>query len=374
MTFRVRRPRWLTALVGVTLAFVSAGVPAAAETNAEAPPTECGGGWCREALPQDPLPLGISAMTMVGGRDVWAVGTGRFGVPLTLRWDGMSWQSVPAPDANVDLFGMAGWSRNDVWAVGFEGSPGSETRSFTQHWNGREWKVVPSPNPADFHNDLRAVAAAGPNDVWAVGGTVDRKAGNRPLLLHWDGQEWSVVPTPLSDVPGTFQTVYARSPHDVWVGGLADGPVALHWDGRTWQRTDVPEQDPMSTIAMGADLDGRPLLAVSRVVGKYQHRTHLWHWTGSEWRKLSVPAVDGRNLTLTMMAGNPTGRVWLAGKSGFSGVVLEWDGREWTRNALAGGGQGAVHGLAVSPGGREVWAGGSFRVGGGLRGMIFARR
>ncbi|MFB9433284.1 hypothetical protein [Streptoalloteichus tenebrarius] len=382
MTFRVRRPRWLPALVGTALALGSVGAPAvAAEPTDEHAPLECQDGWCPETLPADPPSLGVHDVAAVHG-DVWAVGYASGSVPLALRWDGKTWQSTARPQTeHVELHGVAGWSRHDVWAVGTRGGVDAGTTTFTQHWDGREWTVVPSPNPDGSRNELRAVAVAGPHDVWAVGETGDPFAGSRPLLLHWDGHTWSAVPTPLSDQPATFRTVVARSPHDVWVGALVGEDlrtqvgVTLRWDGRTWQRIDVPDQDPASTIAMGADLDGRPLLTLSKTVGKYSDRSRVWHWTGSAWTRLAVPAIDGQNLGIASMTDDRRGRVWMAGRTGGgAGLVVGWDGRQWTSTLFSSGGRGSLSGVTASPSGQEVWVGGGFGTGRHRHGVVYVRR
>jgi hypothetical protein len=66
-------------------------------------------------------------------------------------------------------------SPSDVWAVGAWGSFQSVTphapQTLIEHWNGVSWSVTSSPNahPNVDSNVLSAVAAATPNDVWAVG-------------------------------------------------------------------------------------------------------------------------------------------------------------------------------------------------------------
>nr|BFE99364.1 hypothetical protein GCM10020241_10400 [Streptoalloteichus tenebrarius] len=292
------------------------------------------------------------------------------------------WQPTLTPQGvGTDLAGVAGWSRNDVWAVGTRSGQDDATWTHAQHWDGREWTVVPSPSPGAWRNELHSVAASGPHDVWAVGGTVDRTVGNRPLLLHWDGRAWAAVPTPLSDLPATFRTVVARSPHEVWIGALLGDDlrtqvaVTLRWDGRTWQRIDVPDPDPASSITMGADLDGRPLLTVSKTVSKYSDRCRVWHWTGTAWARLAVPGADGESVTLFSMADDHRGRVWMAGRTGGgAGLVVEWDGRQWTSTLLDGGGRGAFSGVTASPSGHEVWVGGSFGTGRNRHATVYVRR
>src|SRR5204862_547524 len=83
------------------------------------------------------------------------------------------------------LSGVAAVSANDIWAVG---------GSLIEHWDGSNWSVVPSPSPSAGYSNLYGVAAVSANDVWAVG-----SSGYDPfqtLTEHWNGRSWSVVPSP----------------------------------------------------------------------------------------------------------------------------------------------------------------------------------
>src|SRR4030095_1324994 len=86
---------------------------------------------------------------------------------------GGNWQVIPSgngPNPVNELHGVSALTENDVWAVGVsyntERTVGS---SLIEHWNGAQWSVVPSPNPSSSLNILYSVAAVAANDVWAVG-------------------------------------------------------------------------------------------------------------------------------------------------------------------------------------------------------------
>lgn len=104
-----------------------------------------------------------------------------------------------------------------MWAVGYyRGS------TLIEHWNGSAWSIVSSPNPGTDDNMLNGVAAAGPNDAWAVGYYIDNITGNRQTLIeHWNGNVWSIVS---GANPGTsanqFSGVAIAGPGDVWAGGF----------------------------------------------------------------------------------------------------------------------------------------------------------
>src|SRR5262245_47626487 len=88
---------------------------------------------------------------------------------------------------------------------------------------GSGWAVVPSPNTGSPHNYFYGVAAITPNDVWAVGGYGNLTTQAQQLVQHWDGQNWTMVPSPT--LPTTYnelQGVSAVSANDVWVVGGGD--------------------------------------------------------------------------------------------------------------------------------------------------------
>src|SRR5439155_450022 len=86
------------------------------------------------------------------------------------------------------LFAVDAVASNDIWAVG---RSFQEAQTLTIHWDGSNWSIVPSPNGIG-DNILFGVAGLSTNDVWAVG-----NAGSlATLAIHWDGSSWSFVSTP----------------------------------------------------------------------------------------------------------------------------------------------------------------------------------
>ena len=120
---------------------------------------------------------------------------------------------------------------DDVWAVGRMHEDGRWT-TLVEHWDGTQWSVVPSGSPGGI---LNGVAATGPSDVWAVGTAT---AANTVLTLHWDGTAWSTVANGLAAI--TLEDVTTTGTGDAWaVGTGADlNPMTAHWKGQSW--TAVP--------------------------------------------------------------------------------------------------------------------------------------
>src|SRR5262249_15312245 len=141
------------------------------------------------------------------------------------------------------LAGVVAVSATDVWAVG-EGVPlhhdtGPQELPLIEHWDGTRWAIVPGP-AAVTAGELYGVAATAPNGVWAVGGGV----GNYGTTLaeHWDGTRWRVIPS-VSDpqIESVFSAVTAASLSDVWavgyIGDTSHTSIKLmeHWDGTAWR-------------------------------------------------------------------------------------------------------------------------------------------
>jgi hypothetical protein len=141
-------------------------------------------------------------------------------------------------------------SKNDIWAVGRYNN-GSINRVLIEHWDGTGWTVVPSPNANSTYGDwLSSVAALSANNIWAVGnsGTPD---SYQPLIEHWDGSNWTVVPSP--NVSGNLSKIAAISTNNIWaVGSNTSGETLIeHWDGSNWSIVASPDPGLISNSLSG---------------------------------------------------------------------------------------------------------------------------
>jgi hypothetical protein len=214
-----------------------------------------------------------SAVAAISPRDVWvAVDTGTVvatlfkefrpsGTSFFEHWDGTTWSLVPVPDdgsgAHVVLAGLHAFSSDDVWAVGHGQDPasGESVGVSALHWDGRSWSATDAA-VGDPHAVFESVSGSSPRDVWAVGTTVDDNvSGLVPLIEHWDGASWSIVPAGGAESVASGGTrlygVTAISPSDAWAVGEYAGHVAgevrtaglyllEHWDGHQWNLVDTP--------------------------------------------------------------------------------------------------------------------------------------
>ena len=221
----------------------------------------------------------LNAVTALSARDAWAVGfqndTQLNGArTLTEHWDGANWTVVPSPNpgsttscrgqntGNV-LNAVAAVSPASVWAVGFSFDCSSDLKPMILHFNGSVWRVVPSPALLNNNAALNSIAVLAANNIYAAGYQPAANGAVLTLIEHFDGHAWSVVPTPNANQTGNLLTaISANSPSDIWAVGDQVAPnvpvrtLALHFDGAMWSV--VPTPSPVS----GSDLDQNVLTSV----------------------------------------------------------------------------------------------------------------
>ncbi|HEV8595235.1 MAG TPA: hypothetical protein VGR51_06865 [Thermoplasmata archaeon] len=255
----------------------------------------------------------LQGIAAIGPDDVWAVGFAnnpdgpQYSIQtLALHWDGAGWSIVPTPNAPTDwsrLYGVAATSSNDVWAVGTSQDVAYvPLRTLIQHWNGTEWSIVPSPSPGTVVNELRALAVVSANDAWAVGFCAGWYRSST-VILHWDGAVWSRVPSPNPNAGFANNELYgiaAIAADDIWAVGVSGSyaPLALHWDGVAW--TAVPTANGGGYGAFFRSVSGSSsgdVLAVGASVypagleGGIRHLAFAARWDGTAWTQITDIAL-----------------------------------------------------------------------------------
>ena len=162
-----------------------------------------GNSWSIIPSPNSSQKSRLFGVTCISETDCWAAGGDLLGSALTEHWDGVSWSIVESPSLNSSwLAEISCLSSSQCWAVGRSytgyGDPLTLTSSqtFIEQWDGNAWSIVPSPNRGDWYNDLAGVACLSASDCWAVGAWQSSGPGNGALLLHWDGNFWSIADSP----------------------------------------------------------------------------------------------------------------------------------------------------------------------------------
>src|SRR6266511_2814092 len=284
--------------------------------------------WSVTATPDPPSSWGsrLTGVDASSADDAWAVGYAEYGSaptarPITARWTGAEWTVVPSPSptgANAaTLHGVKTLGAGNAWAVGQAQLPAGRPtlQTLIVHWDGESWSIVPSPNPDQGQNLLSAVDGVAADDVWAVGGMGFDGYGSQPisgLILHWNGASWTQSAIPAHPTLRVFELrdVVAVSASDVWAVGVgfswqrfSQVPAILHWNGQAWQHVAAPSP--------GDAFSGVCALSPTSVyaVGNAGSRTLVVRWNGSTWTTETTPSPG----LLLAAAAAGTGSVWAVG-------------------------------------------------------------
>ncbi|MAU00392.1 MAG: hypothetical protein CL608_24890 [Anaerolineaceae bacterium] len=338
----------------------------------------------------------LNTITAVSPQDLWAVGEHRSSngssvQTLTMRWNGASWNIVSSPNPDPgrnSLLGVDAVSTNDVWAVGVQaGTTGPNWASLILHWDGNTWSNVAAPDlGSPGTSELRDVAALSSSDVWAVGNASSPATGwwDQPLAFHWDGSNWSSVPVPAFGTTSQLNAVTAVAPNDVWaVGTTLDSnwkTLVLHWDGSSWTRVNSPNLGNVGNYLYDIEaLSANEIWAVG--AADNGGSTLAMRWNGASWSIVPTPNGTERpgvnRSSLTSLSAISPNNVWAvgiqasstigsAGQPIYMGYALihHWNGSTWSEVSSAElpsatAEDGALNGV-VATGTNDVWAVGSY--------------
>lgn len=276
------------------------------------------------------------------------------------RWDGSRLNPMPGPDSEKDVIrfnGLATRNQDDAWAVGYSFEDG-QNEVLSAHWDGNEWALVaisglppnyinPITGVPDQRTELSAVTTISENDVWAVGHYVQNRV-SRTLTLHWDGTQWTIVPSP--NIDGTDNYLYAvvsPSPGDLWAFGFASGrepweeqPITLHWTGESWVKIENPMELTTGITAASAT-PSKEIWVISGVVGNNSLlESAVRSSNGNQWTRTFLPKLEFP--IVSAISALSLNDVWVVGnkrsdyppdagpnRSSTRSLVLHWNGTAW---------------------------------------------
>jgi hypothetical protein len=317
----------------------------------------CQPGWHAARYEEIGIWSGFADVAALSPDDVWAVGSYRSDPAqwdfkaLLEHWNGEAWSLVaapPLPNPHI-LQAVEPISPDDVWAGGATLRPDAEPfQTLIEHWDGEAWRVVPSPNPGGAgggtEHVIAGVSAASSSDVWAVGLYRQGYGTYKTLTVHWDGDAWSVVPSPSPGFQNSLSDVVALSSDDVWaVGHFNNQSLIEHWDGMTWEVVPTPESEGSGD----AHLHGLSAVSPSEVwaVGystyySEEHGAGGWkplvlRWNGTAWKRIPVPRFAGQYSWFNDIQVLSQSRAFAVGGmiNRFDrhnpGLIERWDGENW---------------------------------------------
>lgn len=223
----------------------------------------------------DNVLAGVSAASI---NDAWAVGTyvpsSSSGVLATLaeHFDGTRWTAFPLPNVGVQenvLMAVSMPATGSAWAAGYFVNGKFQQQALVEHFDGNVWSVVPSPSPGAQQNILFGVAAISDSDVWAVGADQDANGLWHTLTEHWDGSAWSVVNAVDAGANGNqLYAVKALASNDVYAVGQQSGAgfpnqaLVEHWNGKSWSVVSSPSDPSASALPLGVTATSSSLTLV----------------------------------------------------------------------------------------------------------------
>jgi hypothetical protein len=201
----------------------------------------------------------LTSVAAIAPDDVWAVGYYYISgyKPYALHYDGKKWTHFDMPMIGRNfhyLQSITAINTNNIWAVGYISSGFNESQytTFIEHWDGATWDLVPSPKPGGHDNILVGVSATPDgSSIWATGWYRDTAQGpTKTLIARWNGSKWVIMPSPnASEASSDPRKILVLADDNVWVvGAYQDTPggtkktLVMHWDGNVWSF--VPSDSP----------------------------------------------------------------------------------------------------------------------------------
>jgi hypothetical protein len=340
----------------------------------------CSGGWNQVSSPSvGNLDNNLDAVSSASPTDTWAVGDYYPSTnPNVLQnmaehWDGSAWTEYALPEVGSNqntLLGVSELPSGHTWAVGYYTDANWTDQALIEYYNGSTWSVVPSPSPAAQQNILTSVAAISDNDVWATGEERDSAGTWHTLAEHWNGSTWSTV---ASVDPGAgsneFYAVHAVSSNSVYAVGdesgssFPDQALIEHWDGKNWSVLPSPADSNESLEAFGVTgSDSALTVAGNRENDTAPYTTLAASGAPGSLSLQNTPNATGENdlyAVTTAADGSAYAAGWSVDPSTgvYDSEILHGAGGQWSLDATPnpGSGSNGFAGVAAVPGG-GVWA------------------
>jgi hypothetical protein len=299
-------------------------------------------------------------------------------LPQAEHWQDGRWTLTPmaeAPDITTDspsLTAVAALSPDDAWAVGSLDSTAAifgatADGAVIEHWDGTSWSIVPNPAQSTPGAVLSAISVVSPSDIWAAGqqGNPDQTtiSGDTPLIEHWDGSSWTVIPAPAAGAPSMLNGISADSATDAWAvgyqtpaGATTMTPLAEHWDGSSWTAVSLPSAlnaanglvsvyaaspgDVWATAGGPASTSGSARPGRTNPENGGPRAPVFAHWDGTSWSTVAVPGPSEYGLAYQYeaIAGHgadvwAVGAAWEAYSTGYLPLIAHLNCGDGTGNA-----------------------------------------
>ena len=263
-------------------------------------------------------------------------------IPAAIEAERSIWSVVSSPNEppgsggyDDTLWAVSGASASDVWAVGnyccYVVGSKLYYEPLIEHWNGSVWSIVPGASDAPNGTMLRGVAAISGNDVWVVGGAV------QAVFEHWNGTQWSIVSSPYFDYGAQMNAIVAVSKNNVWAAGEGDYAAVLeHWDGNTWTYVPAYTYGGLTILNAISASGANDIWAVGEYWSYPDQHSFAEHWNGAAW-SYEQPVSSWIDQLNGVVAISPAS-AWAVGYADASDqnqvpqtLIEHWNGSQWSR-------------------------------------------
>jgi len=244
---------------------------------------------------------------------------------------------------NMSLYGVALTGRGAI-AVGYvrrksPGHTGRRAPASLIHRAG-EWSRVFAGSPGE-EDGLMAVTWRDKARTWAVGFTTTN-GRLTPLAMRWNGLKWTThKPKSNSQRPTLFTDVAIvgdGSPFAVGYHMTKDGqrkPLVIRKDGSRWRGIPLRTRPHESVSLTGVALDRNGGLWVVGHGGiGVGVKPIVYRRGGGKWERMKVPRLEGE-AALTDVASSGSRQGWAVGYHRHDGrseaLVLRWNGKKWKK-------------------------------------------
>jgi hypothetical protein len=289
-----------------------------------------------------------TACIAVGGR----AGHDQRDTIFNLSWNGQRWTPQVPVDGNHtqpnDLNSVACTSATQCFAVGSVGNFNyADHRLLIEAWNGTAWSILAFGNPAGTANTfLESISCGGPALCFATGEKNDN-TGMQPgvVLEKWNGTAWSVqpaLPEPSGALGIGMHGVSCVSSTDCTGVGESYTPqfqqstLAEHWNGQQWSIEPTPalgsgDQPFLNTVSCS----GATCIAtgVDFTTTGVQPLAEWFNGTSWSVTHLATPA-GATNLVVNGVDCTSAANCYAVGSSSASGgtavsLIEQWSGTSW---------------------------------------------
>jgi hypothetical protein len=243
-----------------------------------------------------------------------------------------TWKLVSSPNGGTQssgnvLLATAAVSSIDAWAVGAAPNPTQYlTAPLAEHWDGTQWSIIPTPLISTPTAQLNSISAVDSNDVWAAGFSDNPNClCGKTVVEHWNGSSWTKLKTPSPGVADYLTGIAAVSANDVWAVGyewisnFTELPLLLHYNGTAWKifNTSQLQFGQVSSVFARSTND---VWAVGWTGQLPNVNALALHWNGTTLTRVSFPTEAGGSIVLKSVSGGASNDVWAVGNYEFFGL------------------------------------------------------